>query len=213
VLEWLKELRCRNRKAFNKCLFLLSLLEEFGSDLRRPRADLLRDGVYELRTEVGNVQYRLLYGFIGKKISPSWHTRSRKKPQFRTAILIWQRIAWREFAGRLKSTPQRGMSLMARKTTNALDIVRHETGIDARTDSNVQAYRRPFEIAQMIYDARTAAGLTQKQLADMIGTKQPVISQLENADYEGQSLAMLERIAEALNLEVQLRLVPTTSAR
>jgi transcriptional regulator with XRE-family HTH domain len=47
----------------------------------------------------------------------------------------------------------------------------------------------------MIYDARTAVGHTQQQLADLIGTNQPVISQLENADYEGQSLAMLERIA------------------
>jgi ribosome-binding protein aMBF1 (putative translation factor) len=102
---------------------------------------------------------------------------------------------------------------MARKTTNALDIIRSETGVDARTDPNVQAYRRPFEIAQMIYDARTAAGLTQQQLADLIGTKQPVISQLENADYQGQSLAMLERIAEALHLEVQLRLVPASSGR
>lgn len=97
---------------------------------------------------------------------------------------------------------------MAKKTTNALDIIHQETGVDARTDPNVQAFRRPYEIAQMIYDARTAAGLTQQQLADLIGTKQPVISQLENADYEGQSLAMLERIADALDLEVQLRLVP-----
>ena len=102
---------------------------------------------------------------------------------------------------------------MARKTTNALDIIRHETGVDPRTDPNVQAWRRRFEIAQMIYDARTAAGLTQQQLADLVATKQPVISQLENADYQGQSLAMLERIAEALNLEVQLRLVPAASAR
>jgi ribosome-binding protein aMBF1 (putative translation factor) len=102
---------------------------------------------------------------------------------------------------------------MVRKTTNALDIIRHETGVDPRTDAKVQSYRQPFEIAQMIYDARTAAGLTQQQLADLIGTKQPVISQLENADYQGQSLAMLERIAEALHLEVQLRLVPTGSVR
>jgi ribosome-binding protein aMBF1 (putative translation factor) len=102
---------------------------------------------------------------------------------------------------------------MAKKTTNALDIIRLETGVDPRTDRRIQAYRRPFEIAQMIYDARTAAGLTQQQLAELIGTKQPVISQLENADYHGQSLAMLERIAEALNLEVQLRLVPTSSGR
>jgi ribosome-binding protein aMBF1 (putative translation factor) len=102
---------------------------------------------------------------------------------------------------------------MARKTTNALDIIRQETGVDPRTDASVQAWRRRFEIAQMIYDARTAAGLTQQQLAELIGTKQPVISQLENADYQGQSLAMLERIAEALHLEVQLRLVPASSTR
>jgi hypothetical protein len=102
---------------------------------------------------------------------------------------------------------------MARKTTIALDIICHETGVDPRTDRKVQAYRRPFEIAQMIYDARTAAGLAHQQLAGLLGTTQPVISQLENADYQGQSLAMLERSAEALNLEVQLRLVPLASAR
>ena len=101
---------------------------------------------------------------------------------------------------------------MAKKTTNALDIIRQETGVDARTDPKVQAFRRPYEIAQMIYDARMAAGLTQQQLADLIGTKQPVISQLENADYEGQSLTMLERIVVALHLEVQLRLVPASQS-
>lgn len=50
VLDWLRELRRKKRPAFEKCLFLLHLLEEFGHELRRPRADLLRDGVYELRT-------------------------------------------------------------------------------------------------------------------------------------------------------------------
>ena len=95
--------------------------------------------------------------------------------------------------------------------TNGFDIVRQELGIDPRTDPRVQAYRRPYDIAQMIYDARIAAGLSQQELADLIGTKQPVISQLENADYRGQSLAMLERIATALNLEVELKLVPARS--
>jgi ribosome-binding protein aMBF1 (putative translation factor) len=98
-----------------------------------------------------------------------------------------------------------------RKTANALEIIRQETGVDARTNPDVQAFRRPFEVAQMIYDARTAAGLTQQQLAERIGTQQPVISQLESADYEGQSLTMLERIAEALDLEVQLRLAPVSA--
>ena len=99
-----------------------------------------------------------------------------------------------------------------KKTSNALDIIRQELGIDPRTDPRVQAYRRPYDIAQMIYDARIAAGLSQQELADLIGTKQPVISQLENADYQGQSLAMLERIATALDLEVELKLVPARTA-
>jgi predicted transcriptional regulator len=102
---------------------------------------------------------------------------------------------------------------MSKKTTNGLDIIRKLTGVDPRTDPRVQAFRQPFEIAQMIYDARTSAGLTQQQLADRVGTKQPVISQLENADYEGHSLSMLERIAEALNLKVELRLVPNETVR
>lgn len=68
VLEWLDEIRERNERAFRKCFGLIRLLEEFGHELRRPRADLLRDGVYELRTKVGNVNYRILYGFVGKNV-------------------------------------------------------------------------------------------------------------------------------------------------
>ena len=69
VLEWLAQLQTTNRAAFNKCLYLIDLLEQFGSELRRPRAEMLRDGVYELRTEVRNVNYRLLYGFVGKDVA------------------------------------------------------------------------------------------------------------------------------------------------
>ena len=63
-------------------------------------------------------------------------------------------------------------------------------------------------VAQAIYDARKKAGLTQKQLAQRIGTKQPVISQLEDADYEGHSLSILRRIATALDRRIEIRLVP-----
>jgi phage-related protein len=82
VLDWLKELQRKNRPAFEKCLFLFNLLEEFGHELRRPRADLLRDGVHELRTEVRKVHYRLLYGFVGKDIAVVAHalTKEAKVP-------------------------------------------------------------------------------------------------------------------------------------
>jgi transcriptional regulator with XRE-family HTH domain len=62
------------------------------------------------------------------------------------------------------------------------------------------------EIGQMIYDARTKAGLTQRQLANRLGTTQSVISRLESADYEGHSLGMLLRIAQTLGQKLELRM-------
>ncbi|BBO35420.1 type II toxin-antitoxin system RelE/ParE family toxin [Lacipirellula parvula] len=79
VLDWLAELQKSNRAAFNKCLYLIDLLEQFGSELRRPRADMLRDGVYELQTEVRNVNYRLLYGFVGKDVALLSHGLIKEK--------------------------------------------------------------------------------------------------------------------------------------
>jgi transcriptional regulator with XRE-family HTH domain len=61
------------------------------------------------------------------------------------------------------------------------------------------------EIGQMIYEARTKAGLTQRQLAHRLGTTQSVISRLESADYEGHSLNMVQRIAEALGQKLEVR--------
>lgn len=94
------------------------------------------------------------------------------------------------------------------KTSDALKILKRRTGIDSKTDPRAKAIGRQYDVAQMIYDARTKAGLTQAELAKLIGTRQSVISRLEHADYEAQSLSMLERIAAALHLEVELRLKP-----
>ncbi len=69
------------------------------------------------------------------------------------------------------------------------------------------------QVARMIYDARTAAGLTQKQLAELIGTQQSTIARLEDADYQGHSLSMLRRIAEALHQKLEVRFVPTRAAQ
>lgn len=53
----------RDRRAAMKCTVRLELLRDHGSDLRRPYADYLRDGIYELRLEFGGVNYRILYFF------------------------------------------------------------------------------------------------------------------------------------------------------
>lgn len=64
------------------------------------------------------------------------------------------------------------------------------------------------EVAGLIHQARSAAGLTQQQLADRIGTTKSAISRLEDADYRGHSLAMLRRVAAALGCRVRMEFEP-----
>lgn len=64
------------------------------------------------------------------------------------------------------------------------------------------------EIARKIYDLRTKAGLSQRQLAKRVGTTASAICRLEDADYDGHSLFMLKRIAEALDKRVEIRFMP-----
>jgi len=73
--------------------------------------------------------------------------------------------------------------------------------------------RLNMDIAQQIYDFRTAARLTQRQLASRVGTTASVICQLEDADYSGHSLSMLHRIATALSARIELRFVPVRKRR
>ncbi len=63
------------------------------------------------------------------------------------------------------------------------------------------------QVARKIYDLRTKSGLTQKQLAKLAGTTASVISRLEDSDYDGHSLAMLRRIASALDKRVEIRFI------
>jgi phage-related protein len=73
VLDWLKELNQSNNRALDACIARVKLLAMMGHELRRPHADMLRDGIYELRARVGNVNYRLLYFFHGKDIAVVAH--------------------------------------------------------------------------------------------------------------------------------------------
>ena len=69
------------------------------------------------------------------------------------------------------------------------------------------------EAAQLLYDMRTKAGLSQRALAQRIGTTASVICRLEDAGYQGHTLAMLRRIAAALERRLELRAVPLTPRR
>lgn len=63
ILEWLDSLQL---KALDKCTVRIERLRELGHELRRPEADFLRDGIYELRVGLQHVNYRILYFFHGR---------------------------------------------------------------------------------------------------------------------------------------------------
>ena len=88
---------------------------------------------------------------------------------------------------------------MAKKTSNAVEILRSRyVKDDPERKASVEAERVNAEVAGLIHRMRTDAGVTQGHLAELVGTTQSVISRLEDSDYEGHSLSMLNRIAEAL---------------
>ena len=97
-----------------------------------------------------------------------------------------------------------------KKTTDAVAILDRMAGDSPELRRLTEEARINAAVAQLIYDARTKAGLSQADLAERIGTKQSVISRLEDAAYEGHSLNMLHRIAAALGQRIEIRFLPPT---
>jgi predicted XRE-type DNA-binding protein len=102
-----------------------------------------------------------------------------------------------------------------KKTKKTADAVRilHQRYIrnSKEREESLQRERENIGIAEQVYNLRTQANLSQKELADLVGTTQSAISRLEDADYEGHSLTMLRKIAAALNQHVEVRFVSNDS--
>ncbi len=102
---------------------------------------------------------------------------------------------------------------MKKKTADAVEILKRRAVRDPKLQALYEEEKINFQAALAVRRAREAAGLTQGQLAKRVGTTQSVISRLEDADYEGHTLKMLERIAEVLNQRVVIHFEPATSRR
>jgi transcriptional regulator with XRE-family HTH domain len=98
------------------------------------------------------------------------------------------------------------------RTRNFADIIRAKIAADPDLAEAIKKESFNADLAIKLYEVRTEAGLSQAQLADRIGTSQSVISRLEDADYDGHSLSLLKKIAEALgkNLRVEFYTCPET---
>ena len=98
---------------------------------------------------------------------------------------------------------------MAKKiTSDAVDILHRRYFRTKSSRRALEEARASSDISRSIYRLRTSAGLTQAELARLVGTSRTVITRLEDDDYEGHSLSMLFRVADALKMQVEIRFVP-----
>jgi len=93
VLEWFDELP---RDALVKCRVKLARLRELGHELRRPEADYLRDGIYELRIRLQRGNYRVLYFFHGNAAAIVSHgiVKERRVPPREIDVAIRRKEAF-----------------------------------------------------------------------------------------------------------------------
>jgi len=134
VLDWLKELRASDHRAYETCV---AAIERLGSRTKEAAC-----GLPERRHSRATGRSRLIH--------PGTPTLRRE-----------------------------GIAMA--KTKDALKILDRVTGNSDSIKAGIAAARANLEVAQMICDARTNAGLSQSELAALIGSKQPVIARLEDA--------------------------------
>ena len=103
------------------------------------------------------------------------------------------------------------MTERRKPTRDGLEILRrrYDDGHPERAAALEEA-RITAAIARRAYDLREDAGLARHQLARKLGATSEEIRRLEEDDFEGDALAMLQRIARALGRRVEIRVLPRT---
>jgi ribosome-binding protein aMBF1 (putative translation factor) len=204
VLDWLRSLPA---KAQDKCVVRIERLAELGHELRRPEVDLRF-------TSCGS-------GSRARTIASSTSSTARPRrcsrmASSKNAPCLRLESTTRSSAGTgsrpiLKPTPMlvKEVAMAKVRTTDALNIL-HREFYEGRPERQaaLDEARAHDHVARMIRALREEAGLSQRALADRVGTTASVICRLEDAEYEGHSLAMLNRIAAALNRRVVIQFAP-----
>ena len=96
-------------KAQIKCVAKLKRLEDMGHELRRPEADILRDGIYELRVGLHGMNYRILYFFHGKGEAVISHgiTKERQVPPEEIDLAVERKARFQANPKKYKFNPER----------------------------------------------------------------------------------------------------------
>ena len=78
---------------------------------------------------------------------------------------------------------------------------------DPEFKAHYQEERQALKLAMKIARLREKKGLSQQQLAKLMGTSQQAVSRIESGEYDGFTLKTLEKIAEATGMKVKIEFV------
>jgi DNA-binding XRE family transcriptional regulator len=122
----------------------------------------------------------------GRFIARSGHPPSRRKSKFLFIGRRWsmKKAKMRTFRSRLREDLK-----------------------DPEFKTHYQEERQALKLAMKIAKLREKKGLSQQQMAKLMGTSQQAISRIESGEYEGFTLKTLEKIAEATGTKVKIEFV------
>jgi transcriptional regulator with XRE-family HTH domain len=80
-------------------------------------------------------------------------------------------------------------------------------------ERQVAALLEEMKVEDQLTELRLQRGLSQAQLAEAMGVKQPVVARIESGRARNLTLATIARTAASLGARVELRLVPITATR
>jgi transcriptional regulator with XRE-family HTH domain len=93
------------------------------------------------------------------------------------------------------------------KQTNFTKYLENQFRQDPSLQDEIKIAEKTIDIALQISELRKDKGLSQHELAEKLGMKQSNIARLESADYQGHTLKTLERVSNALDAEMKIKLV------
>ena len=94
------------------------------------------------------------------------------------------------------------------KKTGVMEWIDHELKADLRLARAVERLIAEMKVEQQIVGLREKRGLTQRQLAKLLGTSQPNVAKLESGRVKNLGVKTLVKCAQALGASVSIRLAP-----
>ena len=145
-----------------------------------------------------------------------WKIRLKGKDGISRALYITAKpkriVVVRVFIKKTQKTPRKEIKLaLSRESRNQIMTLicdLHQQWLKApKYQAGDEAQRPEFEVASAIIAARSAANLTQQELAELMSAKQSLVARLE-AGEQNTTIKTLNRIAEATNTRLQISFLP-----